>query len=299
MSAAWFEQARHRLRSLQRDSGAWGYGAESIAAVEPTVLAALALRDSDPVAARAAALWLLGQQTRRGSVPAIASHPEAAWATSYACLLWQGVDAARPAHDAAISWLLSSKGAITSRVPEGILKQDPTLLGWPWIDETASWVEPTSLALLALGRSEKRNAPRVSAGLALIRDRAIPGGGWNMGNPVVFGTPLRPLPSPTGLAILALAQAGDPIESTVGAATHYLRTRLPETRSPVALGWGLLGLRAWGIVPEDSKLWLAESCEVTLSRPRSVMGLALLLLAADPKGPGAFGLTATRSNDHE
>ena len=47
--------------------------------------------------------------------------------------------------------------------------------------------------------------PRVAQGLAMIRDRAIRTGGWNLGNPLVFDTVMRPLPGPTGLALLALS----------------------------------------------------------------------------------------------
>ena len=39
----------------------------------------------------------------------------------------------------------------------------------------------------------------------MIIDRALPHGGWNYGNKVVFGHELRPQPGPTGMALLALA----------------------------------------------------------------------------------------------
>jgi hypothetical protein len=292
MRAEWAEQARMRLRALRRDSGSWGYGKETASAAEPTALAGLALHGTEPKMAAAAAFWLLRQQERCGSVAAMAARPEAAWATAYACLLWAAVDADRARREDAIAWLLSNEGATMPIARDGILGQDSTLVGWPWIDGTASWVEPTALALLALGLGGKLGHPRASAGLALLRDRAIPGGGWNMGNPVVFGTPLRPLPAPTGLALLALARIGVATEPTVGPAVNYLRAILPRTRAPASLGWGLLGLRAWGAVPSEAETWLAESCAMTMRKPLAAVGLALLLLAADDAGTGLFGVTA-------
>ena len=281
MRTEWAEHARTRLRALRHDSGAWGYGDATAPATEPTALAGLALLRGEPLAAEAASKWLSRQQARCGSVAAVASRPEAGWATAYACLLWAAVEAPRTGREAAIQWLLSSKGVTTPQARDGIVGHDSTLVGWPWIDGTASWVEPTSLAILALGAEEKIDHPRVLEGLSLIRDRAIPGGGWNMGNPVVFGTPLRPQPAPTGLALLALARAGKGSEGTVGPAIEYLRWMLPHTRAPGSLGWGLLGLRAWGAFPEEAGTWLAESCADTLSKPRAAVGLALLLLAVD------------------
>ncbi len=300
MRVAWAEQARGRLRALRRDSGGWGYGGETATAVEPTALAGLALRRGEPRFAEDAALCLLRQQARRGSVAAAASRPAAAWTTAYASLLWAALDSPRPGREAAIRWLLASEGATMPTANDGSIGQDNTLVGWPWIDGTASWVEPTSLALLALGAEGKSDHPRASAGLALIRDRAIPGGGWNMGNPVVFNTPLRPLPAPTGLALLALARMGAATESTAGPAVEYLQKTLPGTRAPASLGWGLLGLRAWGLVPDRAETWLAESCAATMDKPLAAVGLALLLLAADDAGIGTLGVTARgRGARHE
>lgn len=300
MMAAWAEEAWDRLRALRQVTGGWGYGGETALAVEPTALAGLALRGAHPQLAEDAGLCLLRHQSRGGLVAAVAARPEAGWATAYACLLWAALDSSRPAREAATQWLLASEGATMPTANDGTVSQDNRLVGWPWIGGTASWVEPTALALLALGVERKLDHPRASAGLAVIRDRAIPGGGWNMGNPVVFGTPLRPLPAPTGLALLALARAGAATEPTIGPAIDYLHQALPGTRAATSLGWGLLGLRAWGAVPEGAARWLAESCAETIEKPRGAVGLALLLLAADDAGIGLLGVIAReRGGRHE
>jgi hypothetical protein len=291
MIERWADQARDRLISLRRASGSWGYGKTTNPAIEPTALAGLALRKSEPRAAALASDWLLSRQSRMGSVPAITGRPEASWATALASLLWAALDASRFHRDAAISWLLASAGATMPKTSDGILGQDPTLLGWPWISETASWVEPTALALLALCAEGRSTHRRTVEGLSLIRDRAIPNGGWNMGNPVVFGTPLRPLPAPTGLALLALARAGNRDETTAGPALAYLQTALQSTSAPASLGWGLLGLRAWSAYPAQANEWLAESYASSAKRSSSACSIALLLLASADDGLSALGIT--------
>ena len=92
---------------------------------------------------------------------------------------------------------------------------------------------------------------RVEQGVCLIRDRAIPGGGWNYGNNIVFGHPLRPQPGPTGIALLALAAAGarDGESPVVARGLVYLSRTLPTIRSAVSVGWGILGLKAHGACP--------------------------------------------------
>ena len=76
--------------------------------------------------------------------------------------------------------------------------------------------------------------PRGSACSSIARS---PTGGWNLGNPVVFGTTLRPLPGPTGLALLALARLGRIRSKVVESAVAYLRSALSRDA-----GAGLAGL---------------------------------------------------------
>jgi hypothetical protein len=55
------------------------------------------------------------------------------------------------------------------------------------------------MALITLERAKGQGLIRGSAvekrlrlGAAMLLDRACPGGGWNAGNAVVYGVPLRP-----------------------------------------------------------------------------------------------------------
>ncbi len=128
------------------------------------------------------------------------------WATSFALLLWQTAGGFEQERRLAAAWLLGERVATTPRsaVPAGITGHDPSLAGWPWVEGTHAWVEPTAVAVLALAREGFIGHPRVLDGVRLLRDRQLATGGWNYGNTTVFGQALRPHPVPTGLSVLAL-----------------------------------------------------------------------------------------------
>ena len=108
----------------------------------------------------------------------------------------------------AVAWLLAIRGKPGRPIPHNPMGHDVTLVGWPWVADTHSWVEPTAASLLALAPSVPSDQPRLAEGVRVLLDRAISTGGWNLGNPIVFGQTFRPLPGPTGLALLALGAGG-------------------------------------------------------------------------------------------
>ncbi len=102
--------------------------------------------------------------------------------------------------------------------------------------------------------------PACARGLSLIVNRAIPGGGWNYGNNVVFGRALRPQPGPTGIALLALAACGlRELAPCSPPALDYLRQTLPSTHAAASVGWGVLGLKAHDACPPEAASWLEEA----------------------------------------
>lgn len=145
------------------------------------------------------------------------------------------------------------------------------------MENTHAWVEPTAYAILALRGAGKGEHPRVREGTQLILDRAIPGGGWNYGNPRVYRNTLRPFPGTTGIALAALA--GQPSDSRIESGIAYLSHELRRVRSPMSLGWGLIGLTAWGRRPDEASVWLEECARHALRSAPNAMYDALLLLA--------------------
>jgi hypothetical protein len=171
-----------------------------------------------------------------------------------------------------------------------IVGHDTSLIGWSWVADTHSWLEPTAVTVLAMRRDGKADHPRVRAGLRLIRDRALAAGGWNYGNSRLFGRNLRPQPAPTGLALLSLAGVDSRTE-IVERAIRYLQGALPETRATQSLCWGVLGLRAWGCRPEAADGWLEEACEQALRRNGLASRSSHLLLAVGDRSLELLGST--------
>jgi hypothetical protein len=292
--------ARSELLALRGQSAAWGYRAEQAPSVEPTALACLGLLASgDPVAFAAdllscqrAADWMVSIARDDGSVPPSLDLMTPGWSTSYAMLLWSGLDGYGAARRRASTWLLKLEGQTHPHTmsADPVIGHDSTLVGWPWVEGTHSWLEPTAVAILALCRAGLGDHPRVAAGISLILDRALDEGGWNYGGRAVFGRSLRPQPGPTGLALLALA-AGRVHAEAVSSAVAYLHRTLRGIRSAVSLGWGVLGLRSQDACPAEAIDWLSAGHEHCVGRPDAALGLALVLLASSEQ---ALDLLAAR-----
>ncbi len=291
--------ARETLLGLRGKEGAWSYRRGSAPRAEPTALAGLALlasatteeNASEASALSAAGDWLAAAVRADGSVGVSTSTPDApGWMTPYAILFWKALGQHESQARSAAQWLLRQKGRPLDPGddPKKIAGHDTSLIGWPWVNDTHSWLEPTALAVLALDRVGLGDHPRVREGLRLIRDRAITSGGWNYGNKSVFGRSLRPQPAPTGLALLALAGTG-PKSENIGKALSYLTTALPETRASASLGWGLVGLRAWSAVPRGFNAWVDEAIAGVIPRADAAAKLACLLLARADRTLELFG----------
>jgi hypothetical protein len=286
----WVQSASDDLLRLRNRSGLWGYRSDGSSSVEATALACLGLlacrqetssQKAASVVTRAAE-WLATMQNSDGSVGVCSALPEPGWATPYAILLWSALGTFTQERQRAAAWLLAQKGLRLpfADITRSTIGHNPTLVGWPWIANTHSWLEPTALAILALGKMSLVQHPRVDDGLLVINDRALPHGGWNYGNKAVFGQELRPQPGPTGMALLALATSAIRRRPrVVERAIAYLGQALPGVRAPISLGWGLLGLRAWSAAPRDAQDWLSQSHAVAGRRRDSAVGLGLLLLA--------------------
>jgi hypothetical protein len=304
----WQLEARHQLKARRSPSSGWGYRSASAPSVEPTVMACLAMmvsgdeetspRASVPI--RESARWLTSVQRPDGSLPVTEGlDASGGWPTAHALLLWSAVPGFQAPAERARTWLLARKG---EAIPidanaKKVVGHNSRLVGWPWIEATHSWLEPTAMAILALCRVGLAGHPRVKAGVELILDRALASGGWNYGNKAVFGTELRPQPGPTGLALLALAAGGVSARApAIERGLTYLRRAIGDLRAPVSLGWATLGLRAHQAVAGEMDTPLAQACRRCIDKPDAVMGLALVLLASSEAGLGLMvNLSATGS----
>ncbi len=300
---SWIESARSRLLSLRQGDGAWSYRAGPPSAVEPSALASLALLAAASSEARTIALraghWIAREARRPDGSTAVTSASDfeadsAGWTTPFALSLWNALGGFEPERRSATAWLLAAKGKADKPAPNNPIGHDVTLVGWPWVEGTHSWVEPTAISLLALAPSVPSSHPRMVEGVRVLLDRAISTGGWNLGNPVVFGQTLRPLPGPTGLALLALNRAAreSPPRSIIEPAIAYLAGVVEQTFAPTSLGWATLGLRAWGVRPSSAAQdRLAAATDRAVARNASASELAMLLLAVGDRSLQVLGIT--------
>lgn len=276
---AWADAALAMLRQHQNPDGGWPYFAAGPSAIEPTATAVAALHalDLDPDARTRGLNFISSMQVAGGALKPQPSqvNPTALSAMAAIVLVRCGGNRNVAAHvaDTLASWTPQTQ----SRNP--IFGDDPMLRGFSWTPDTFSWIEPTVYSLLlfeALGRGDD---PRLAECRPLIINRAIPGGGWNYGNSVVFGTVLESDPFPTAIALLGLLD--DPDRPVVETGADYLRRIAPHTPSPVSLGWSRIALRALGDDTIDASRF-ADLLNTGTLAPTSPWHHAVALLAIAP-----------------
>ncbi len=266
---------------------------------EATALAAMALhssREADGADAAAidrsvaAALATLAKMQRSdGRVPVAASLDGPSWTTSLAIVAWQSCGAALASHHLpnvlrARDWLLRHRGSPTESPGIGD-HHDTSLVGWSWVENTHSWVEPKAYALLALRGTHDEQHATAREAVRLLLDRAIGGGGWNYGNRNVLDHELRPFPETTGVVLAALhgEEWSEPIERGL----QWLAGELPRLRTPMALSWSVMALRLWNRLTEGGAVEaaLADSARRFAARSGNDADAALLLLAGAERCP--------------
>jgi hypothetical protein len=196
-------------------------------------------------------------QDKDGRIVLAQDHPEAFWPTPLAIFAWHGQSAFEEPRSRAVQFLLKTTGHHFKKGDDSPAGHDPWIKGWPWTAETHSWVEPTSLSIAALRIEGYGAHERVGEGIRLLMDRQLASGGWNYGNTTVFGTELAPMPESTGLALSALL--GVVKEKDVSRSIDYLKGSVETLKTPLSLGWALLGLAAWGMRPRNANA-LIDRC---------------------------------------
>jgi hypothetical protein len=226
------------------------------------IIALGALKES-PVLIDRCRARLRTEQGHDGRVWVNREHPDSFWPTSLAVLAWQDAPACTDAEKLGVKFLLKTSGVHYRSQPGEVAGHDASLKGWPWVANTHSWIEPTALSIIALSAAGYGRHDRVQEALRMILNRQLPHGGWNYGNTMVFGRELRPMPESTGTALTGLAGHVD--VGVVARSLDYLQGEINSLRTPVSLGWGLLGLAAWGLWPSNG-LALVERCLANQSR---------------------------------
>jgi len=205
------------LRRRTPGDGGWSHRGTQFGG-EPTALALLALH-SGSIVLKEGIEPLMARQATDGLWSDVGEATDVNfWATALAVNTLSILGAEPPTYADSLealirsrpmeaSWLVSLKFRFLDRH----VQFDPRKYGWPWVPETVSWVAPTAMALIALKRAKRHGLVsggelerRLRLGTEMLIDRACPEGGWNAGNAVVYGVPLRPHVDTTALALLAL-----------------------------------------------------------------------------------------------
>ena len=266
------------LRRAQNPDGGWGYRPGTQSSTEPTAWATLALRGqeaADGQALASAAEWLRRAQSAEGAWPTGSGKDPGCWTTALACLAL--LKPATPPEDAiarGLQWLCATWPAagnllwrLRQRWPgksEVIVRQDHSLRGWGWTPKTASWVEPTSYALILLRNVPEASRPadaakRIALGEKMLYDRVCPGGGWNAGNPLVYGVAGVPWISPTVWALLALKNHKG--RAANQESLEWLERICQNIQSPGSLALAQLCLRVYGRPAKPTEPRLEDLCQ--------------------------------------
>lgn len=288
-----------RVLDLLAENPCCGYRNQTAPMTEPTGLAAMALIAHGRFgAAREALNWLAENQSKDGSIGVHADAPQPPWPTGWALLAWlaaqrcqqlrsnEGTSAAFSEID--VSTWADAAGRATKwirylygrPIPQTeLLGYDSELRGWPWVDGSHSFIEPTAMNVMALKLAGHTDGPRVREAVKLLLDRMLPQGGWNYGVSIVMGSVAPPRVHPTGLALAAL-RGESTADKHVRRSLEYLRNTLSPRTTTASLCYALLGAAAHGNSFDAAERWIAAAATRTLETDRSPYKLALLGLAA-------------------
>jgi hypothetical protein len=242
-------------RSLSRrrlPSGGWGCLRSPQASIEATCLAVMALVLETPDVARSGIARLLSLQRPDGGWPAFLGDSESGWTTALVLSTLNAMNDFTDAREKAFRWLIEVRGREGHwfwrwkfKTADRNVRFEPEKYGWPWISRSASWVIPTAFSVVAIKQftvcnSTEASEKRIHLGVEMLLDRACPGGGWNAGNSVVYGVPLRPHVEATAIALLAVQdeQRSEVIERSLA----WLKQEAIRVGSVSSLAWSILSL---------------------------------------------------------
>jgi squalene cyclase len=287
------------LLGAQNEDGGWGHRSGLASAIEPTSWAAVALAnlpdaEQTQLACARAEKFLRSMQLTDGSWPAVPGQNTGCWVTAPACLALYVLGGPEARVAKATSWICHTWPAeggfwwrfLTRLNPRSLeTTLDYSLRGWSWTPKTSSWVEPTSYALILLNRLPPRLQPRrawrrISLAERMLLNRAIRTGGWNCGDPLVYGVMGVPRVGPTVWALLALHHYADTYEIQQG--LKWLESISGNLEGPGSLALAHLALDLFGspIANFDDRLHVLYSRPTFLKQVNVVAWAALALLGA-------------------
>ena len=235
------QAAQNFLIQSQIPGSGWGYRSDSPQAFpEPTCYSLLALADTS-FSSTEPLDWLSGLVNSEGQLY-LPDDDSPNWGTSHLIITLSRLNLMPDLRQASIDWLLEWKSQYIETTE--VVTLDGTLIGWPWISDTFSWVQPTSYAVFALKLVGLKDHERVKEAEALLFDRICPGGGWNFGNPIILKRPIDPSLSETAIALFALQDVPE-AATAIDSGLALLEKGLPNYPTALALSLGILCLQLY------------------------------------------------------
>lgn len=263
------EQGVAALKDRQNRDGGWGYFENTQSRIEPTCWAVTALTAPEEHEGatwlNAAQQCLLADQAEEGFWKASPEMKTGNWVTSLGCAVLSQHPGAENAALAGIKWLCEDYPLDSSPLLRFLRSfsskankpdYENAYRGWGWTPRTSSWVEPTSFALLAMHEFDRHRLPPVAErrrklAVALLYDRMCPGGGWDCGNPRVYGVAGEPLVLPTAWALIALRQLPDHEKKSLS--LTWLENQISRIQSPGSLAVASMCLECYGKDSSEAK----------------------------------------------
>jgi hypothetical protein len=267
---------RAALLDARNRDGGWGYAPGRHSRIEPTSWAALALGHSEGHAPDVESLrawrrqndWLIDVP---GTPPNIAFN-------ALAALTFLQDPSTASLAQTILGRVIEAKGLRLGQYDA--IRQDNSIQAWPWVDGTASWVEPTAWCLLLLKKVRSQSLSqeaheRIRIGEQLLFDRVCHDGGWNYGNAEVYGQKLWPYVPTTAVALLAMRDHRN--HSVVTRSLAQLKKDVVSERSVVAVALTIICFREYRVATDALEQVVAEPS--AQADPGNLLGVAMMLYA--------------------
>ena len=291
-------QLRSALVAGANTGGGWGYYPGKSSRIEPTCWALLALAgtSNEPVdvwrsSADTHLRFLARSQRSDGLLLDLPTVPNLGF-NGLAALVCQQLGGS--VCDTILTRLVPALVRIKGISVKNTQRPSDALQGWPWIEETFSWVEPTALCLLALKRGRRAGSSpgidaRVHEADNVLLTRSCTAGGWNYGNASVYDQDLRPYVPTSALGLIALAdQRTDPV---VVRGLEFLRRNQLNEPSGMALALTALCLRIYGLPYDEVEHALTDDlARVNRLNNLHITAMVLYALSAERHEAAAFTL---------
>lgn len=230
--------AQTYLANTRLPGSGWGYYPGSLQAFpEPTCYSLLALAGAS-FASQEPLDWLTGLVNETGQLR-LPNDKMPNWGTSHLVIALTRLGERPTVRQASVDWLVEWSSQPSE--PTELIPIDTRLIGWSWISDTFSWVEPTAYAVFALKLSGLEEHARVKEAERLLFDRMCPRGGWNFGNPRVLENEIDASLTETAIAVFALQDLPE-AAAAIQQGLDILEERIFEIPSTLSLALMILAL---------------------------------------------------------